>query len=244
MLTALDLTSSQMSRVIAQAVRLRAKLEIEPYPDACSHLIWASVEGRENNCLRVDLVDGYEEGLPNALVGAYCDVRTVLSGQLYLFTTTVLELHDRTNPPRLLLAEPENMQVANRRRFVRKAPADPVTIELISKTATRGMLAGDLWNIGANGLAVRVTLPWSGEPFDLEASVCSKGNTPEPDHLITGLEFCTPQCAASMTDAQSRPVGPICSASANPDQQQAELDRLREIIAEETNRLLELEGGA
>ena len=130
MLVTLDLTTRQAHRVLLQALRMRAKLEIEPRPEAMSALLWGMLAGQENDILLVDLHDAGHEVTLATLVGAMCDVRTILSGQLCLFSSHIVDATAHTVPQRVMLAVPETIQVANRRRFTRKAPIEPVPVRI------------------------------------------------------------------------------------------------------------------
>lgn len=238
MLVALDLTPRQAARVLAQAVQTRAKLEIEPRPDGCRALLWGTLIGAERDLLRVELHDRGHELPLASLVGAACDVRAILSGQLYLFSTFVIDVADNTTPQRLVLAAPDSVQVANRRRFVRSTPLEPVAVRL-AVAGAREPLATDLVQIGPGGLACRAAaaaaedalfigdaaqveflLPWASTVFTLAATVCSKTRGPDRDHVTVGLEFAL-----------------AADGTAPPD-----LERLRAALADETARLSESNG--
>jgi hypothetical protein len=207
MLVTLDLTARQAARVLTQALHTHAKLEIEPRPESCNALLWGSVAGQEQDLLQVDLYDSGREVALSALIGAMCDVRTILSGQLCIFSTFIADASATTVPPRILLAMPETIQVANRRRFARKTATEPVPVRLIVP-AVHTPLVAVLANIGATGIGCRLVdptqddplfigdeiqvefvLPWSDEVFSLPASVCAKTRCREEGHILVGLEF-------------------------------------------------------
>jgi len=233
-LVALDLTPRQAARVLNQAVRGRTKLELEPRPEAARALLWGTLVGSEPEVLRVDLHDREHETPLAGLIGAMCDVRTCLAGQLYLFSTFVLDANDGTVPHRLTLAAPETIQVANRRRHTRLTPLEPVPVRLGVGGTLKPVLA-ELANIGPRGLGCRVSagddaglfyigdpvavefaLPWNSDLFALSAVICNKGPSSEPTHVLVGLEF-------SASDAAAR----------------AALERLRAALLSETARLCE-----
>ncbi len=238
MLMALDLNSQQTARVMARAVRAHAKLELEPHPDVSPNLIWATLEAASGECLTLRLFDGERGALPPRFIGANCEIRTVLNGLLYLFSSSVLDVRQAGGAIQVLMSPPSIMHVVNRRRYVRKAPVDPVKIMLKPAGAGDSAVEGELWNIGVNGLACRIArrvsdefifigdsltlqfmLPWNADSFDLRAIVCSKNNTHDPDFVVLGVEFATDAVA----------------------EQQHQLEHLRYLVAEETDRLLELE---
>jgi hypothetical protein len=235
MLVALDLTERQAARVLAQAVNTRAKLELEPRPESCQALLWATLAGRDENTLLVDLHDSDHEVPLGALTGAMCDVRTILSGQLCMFATYIIDVADDARPTRLILAAPETVQVANRRRFARKAPSDPVPVRVTIPGSATPFVAV-MRNIGPNGIGCRAVsreldellligdvvelefvLPWCGEVFTLSATTCSKTVDASEGHLAIGFEF----------------VG---------HGQDAMLGTLRSAFRDEAARLTELEG--
>ena len=235
MLVALDLTARQAARVLAQAVRTRAKLEIEPRPESCSVLLWGSVAGREQDQLQIDLYETGRELDFGTLIGAMCDVRTILSGQLCIFSTFIVDASAQTVPPRVVLAVPDTIQVANRRRFARKAPTEPVPVRL-SVPGHPAALVAILANIGGAGLSCRVVspdlddllfigdeiglefvLPWSHDVYQLRGCTCSKTPCPEDGHVLVGLEFVA---------QGSEPV----------------LERLRTALNDETARLIDMDG--
>jgi hypothetical protein len=236
MLVTLDLTARQAQRVLGQAIRGRVKLEIEPRPEAENTLLWGTLSAREKDLLVVDLYDHQAHPDPlDVLVGAMCDARLILSGQLCLFSTFILDVADNAAPRQLMLAVPETIQVANRRRFARRAPIEPVPVRFLPSGAAAPLVA-ILSNIGPTGLGCRVVnreledllfigdevevefvLPWSNEVYTLRATVCSKNRCREEGHLLVGFEFVV-------------------------QENEAALVRLRAALSDETARLTEKEG--
>jgi len=235
MLVTLDLTVRQAARVLAQAVHTHAKLEIEPRPETHSHLLWGSLTGRQQDQLLVDLHDAGRDLSLAPLIGAMCDVRSILSGQLCMFSTFIVDALENSVPQRLTLAVPASIQIANRRRFARKTPTEPVPLRLLLPGCPTCFVA-ILTNISPQGLACRVVsrelnevlyigdavrldfaLPWSNEAYSLQASVCSKNPAGEEDQQIVGFEF-------ARTGQESL------------------LDRLAQALADETARLIEKDG--
>jgi len=236
MLVALDLTTRQAARVLTQAVRTQAKLEIEPRPEACSSLLWGTLEGRDEGFLKVSLHDLPPGTMLAPLVGATCDVRAILAGQLCIFTTYILDAVTESVPYRLALATPQSMQLANRRRFIRRTPVEPVLVRL-SVPGVGNPVIAILCNIGPNGLGCRGTsdeldallfigdelqvefaLPWSNGGYTLPVSVCSKTQSGADGYTTVGLEFVD-----------------------TPDN--TSLEQLREALTDQAARLIETEGG-
>lgn len=213
MLAAIDLTHKQAARVLEQALRSRARLEIEPRRRR--ETLTGNLAGREGDFLRVELHDAGRDWSLADLAGAFCDVRTVLSGQLYRFCTCIVTTLTDAVPQAILIAVPEIVQVANRRRYDRKPVPGSRLIEVWPR-ASREPLVGVLREIGLGGLScrlprrdaddflliddparVRFELPGAGEPFDLGVTVCVKTPTSDRNHLDVGLEFRLPPEGAS-----------------------------------------------
>ncbi len=207
MLVALDLTARQTARVLTQAVRTHAKLEIEPRPEHQHVLLWGCVESQDRDTLLVELHDPPAAVSLALLPGSMCDVRTILSGQLCMFSTYVVEVSENTVPRRLRLAVPETIRVANRRRFARHTPQEPLPVRIHLPGNSTPFVA-ILSNIGPQGLASRIvsqelgeslfigdevqldfSLPWSAELYTLPAAVCSKTVCGDEGHFIVGFNF-------------------------------------------------------
>ncbi len=239
MLTALDLTANQVARVLTQAVRTKARLEIEPRPEAQQRVWIGGIESREGNLLRVEMDGPGGEAAAAALIGAFCDVRTVLSGELYMFSTCIVDAIEENGRTRLLLAAPSAIQLSNRRRHIRKAPSESIAVRLGIPSVGQSF-DGDLHNVGMTGLACRMPrsecdeilllgdevdlrfdFPWLGETFELAASVATKSISFDEQSLIVGLEFSSGDGARA---------------------QHATLQRLRSLLCTEITHLHEIEG--
>ena len=85
MIVGMDLTLRQANRVLEQAVKCGATLTIEPRVWDDEEPLCGTVAARDANLLRIDLHDNGRERALTGLVGAFCDVQTVLSSQLYIF---------------------------------------------------------------------------------------------------------------------------------------------------------------
>jgi hypothetical protein len=207
MLVTLDLNSRQAARVLNEAIHAHATLEIEPRPEVCEVLIWGVLTGQCEEGLTADLRDVPEGTNLRALLGAMCDIRLLVSGQLCLFSSFVVDVAEDTVPRKMTLALPDSFQIANRRRFARKVPTDPVPVRLLVP-GSQPPFVGLLCNIGPGGLACRVvsrqldevvfvgdevqlqfTLPWCPEVFILAASVCNKSRNDADGQTTIGLEF-------------------------------------------------------
>jgi hypothetical protein len=207
MLLGMDLTPRQAARVLEQALRNRAEFEIEPRNTSDDQVICGRLTGREGDLLVVELPDRNPPTPLLALIGAFCDVRTELSGELYLFSTCVMDLSDASVPQRLLLAVPQTLQVANRRRFERRTPGSwaqahlsggPIDVPeagVILSISPTGLACrtvhaqlDDVLLIG-DGIRVSFRLSDHAEPFELLATVCNKSLARDKSYLDLGLEF-------------------------------------------------------
>jgi len=237
MLCTLELNERQSARMLAQALQNQAKLELEPRPEICETLLWGSLVGQQPDGLDVTLHDVDPHVDIVTLLGAACDARTILTGQLYLFSTYIVDAAQTPRGGRLRLAPPLTVQVANRRRFQRRTPHEPVPIRLLIPEQAEPHL-GHLANIALGGMACRVqadeigellligetidvefALPWTHEIFRLSTVICSKNKDSDPRQLHVGLEFAT-------TDASSA----------------SRLEDLRRALVSETARLCDMNG--
>jgi len=204
---AIDLTPRQAARVLAQALHENARLELEPRtrpdePPLCGNLV-----GREGDRLQVDLHDSGAGIALNHLLGAYCEVRLLLSDQLYLFTTCAVDVIEEHTPQRIVLSLPDAMQVVNRRKFLRQELPEPVQVRLWTRLSNAVYVA-QMRDVGPEGLSCRTvgrelddavfigdeirvafTLPRTGESLELPATVCDKCPTADKLQLDLGLKF-------------------------------------------------------
>lgn len=207
MLSALDLTDRQASRLLEQAIRCRAKLHIEPQNRVDGHTLRGVLVAREANVLTIELMPCVSGPPPISLVGVFCELRSQMAGELFLFTTCVLDVVEGSGPTRLLVTVPELIQVANRRRFERTNTTIASHVRLITSGAV-APAAGLMANISPTGLAL--TLPMDGgddpvllgddvrvqfelagfdETFELPAVVCNKHTSSDRQRRLIGLEF-------------------------------------------------------
>jgi hypothetical protein len=204
----LDLTVRQAARVLEQALRSRATVQVEPRTWPAEQFLQGRLVGRDGTVLRLD-VERQTVDLPlTALVGVCCDVRTILSDQLYLFATAIVDVHDTDTPPRLLLNAPAAVQVANRRRFARQAVGSGAAARVRIRPDGEWRTV-ELFNVGPAGLAFRAARPELDEhlligddidlllqlprlpnPLHARATICSK--TPAGEDLVVGVDFVEP----------------------------------------------------
>jgi len=203
----IELTPRQAARVLNQALRARAQLQIEPRNLPEGELLRGGLVGREGDLLLVELSDDPHALPVTVLIGAYCEIQMVLSGELYAFSTYVLDVTKTRSRTQSLMAVPEVIEVANRRRFERTAAT--VASQVRIWTATRQVPAvGLLANVSADGLAcnipgteldadlalgdgLRVSFEIAGfdEIFELPAILCNKSLSPDGQQLALGMQF-------------------------------------------------------
>ncbi|KKM80899.1 hypothetical protein LCGC14_1335220 [marine sediment metagenome] len=235
----LELTSRQAARVIEQALCNRALLEISPRVFADDEPLSGTLVARDGDLLRVELHDVARESGLTGLAGAFCEVRVVLSDNLYTFTTCIFDLSDSAVPQCLYLGVPDAMQVANRRRFERQSGL-PSTCVLLWPAHCADPSTSELVDIGIDGLGLKVSrdeledillvgdpvrlrfdLPGTEEIFNVAATVCSKNPTPDPDEIVVGLEF---------------------GVDANDARTQRSLERLRAVLSAMATNTTQTEG--
>jgi c-di-GMP-binding flagellar brake protein YcgR len=201
----LDLTHRQAVRVLEQALRARGRVEIEPCGG--DRTIGGYLVAREGGLLRVDLHDHGRDWPLTPLVGAFCEVSMVLSGQMYRFSSCIVTAEDGAAAQRLMLSAPAIVQVCNRRRYDRRSYSESPAIQVFTQ-GHRDPLVGTLSEIGLGGLAcnlpaaadeelliddgvrLRFRLPGREELFELSACVCLKNAAHAGDDITVGLEFC------------------------------------------------------
>jgi hypothetical protein len=217
MIHSLDLTPRQAGRAIEQALRNHARFVIEPRAledgEILSGVLRQRQREREHELLVVDL-DTQQQTSHAApvgdrclsLAGSYCEVRTMLSAQLFLFSTHIVDVDFTSTPARMRLAAPGSVQVVNRRRFERTATTVTSTVRIWPSAGPP--LTGQMENIGANGLAVnlpdmeaddrlllgdeiRVQFDLAGASgrFEMSAIVCHKLLLAGRGQMQVGIEF-------------------------------------------------------
>lgn len=204
---AIDLTARQAARVFEQALRVQVELEVEPRNLPDDQPLRGQLLGREGELFSVQVLDG-KLGLPlSVLIGAFCEVRMVLSGEMYLFSTYILDVIEEPLPLRVLMVVPETVQVANRRQFERTNATVASQVQLW----VRGPgvpYVGLLANVSADGLAcnlpgtaadealslgdeLRVSFELAGfdEVFELPVILCNKTLAGGRQELRLGMKF-------------------------------------------------------
>ncbi len=236
---AIDLTPRQAARVLEQALRACAELELEPRNLPEGDPLGGKLLGREGELLAVQM-GATPPGVPlSVMIGAFCEVRTVLSGELYTFSTCVLDVVDDPPPQRLLIVVPETIQVVNRRQFERTnaTVASQVRLWVGSQTTPAiGLLA----NVSADGLAcnlpgtsldkelalddeLRAHFELAGFDgvFELPVVLCNKILTRDTQQLSLGMNF------------NVRPDNPVDCAA---------LERLRAALTELAAKTTDMDG--
>ena len=203
----IDLTPRQAARVLEQALRAHAVLELEPRNLPEEKPLQAVLTGREGELLAVRL-DAVDSRIPlNALIGAFCEVQTALSGELYSFTSCILDVSEKDGIQRVFLVIPETIHVRNRRQFERTNATIASQVRVHSPVQPAPAV-GLLANVSADGLAcnlpgtdldqaltlgdeLRVTFELAGfdEQFDLPTVLCNKQLTPDKQQLCLGMQF-------------------------------------------------------
>ncbi|MGE3181657.1 MAG: PilZ domain-containing protein [Phycisphaerae bacterium] len=205
MTATLDLTEPQAARVMEQAIRSGARIELDMRPLESGRPFTGFIREREKTLLRIQLDSG-QAVIGQEYVGAFCDVQMMLSGELYQFSSCVIDITDYGRSE-LVIATPQAIQVMNRRRFVRKAPNEGLTIQLFPPKAEAAFQT-TLTNISVTGLSVRghrgdlddvlfvgdevrinIDLPEIGESFELPAVICTKTLDSDRTNMLVGLEF-------------------------------------------------------
>lgn len=205
----MPLQPKQTARLIEQAVRCRAAIELEPRNRVGNEPLRGVLTGREDHLLALELRDG-AGGVLLDLVGACAEARFAMQDQLYLFSTSVLDVVDEQNPPRLLLTEPDLINAINRRRFertngvissqVRLYPEDgaPPHVGLLGSVSIGGLsceLPGTQLDERLYvGDPARVEFELAGleSEFKLPVVICTKSFNRDKTVLSVGLEFQTP----------------------------------------------------
>lgn len=204
---AFDLSPRQAARVLEQALRSRAPLELEARPLPEDSFIRGVLEKQEGSALEM-VVDSIPAGVwATGLTGAFCEVCIRLTEHMYQFTTFIREVREETRPLRLRLAVPETIQVANRRRFERQCV--PAAAQVLIEARPQALVyVGLLADVSACGLScsiptpdhdeallvgdplhVTFELPGFDEKFELPVVVCNKALSRDRQLLTVGLEF-------------------------------------------------------
>jgi hypothetical protein len=230
---AIDLSPRQSSRTLEQAVRHHAEILVYPRLLAASDPIVSRLISIETPigwqsrrpCLVLEAYNGIpipqpdpaggepEAGAIESLIGSYCDVTMQLGENRYLFCTDVVAVQGPSSPgvrPRIYLARPETLQVAQRRRAWRFRPAQSSRVEMTWINAENSKTEGIGWlcNVSSEGLACRTEnnvaeqlgigeqiglafalTPGDPERFVMDAVLCNKTPAGTEGTMILGLQF-------------------------------------------------------
>lgn len=220
MLAVFDLSTRQAARVLEQALRANAVVVLEPRSRTDGVALHATLKGREDGRLVATMSDAPDVFEMLELVGVCCDARLSISGNLYLFDCSIVDVSEEDS--RLLLTAPDAIQLVNRRRFNRTEvaiacqvrlwphPDEAPAIGLVSDLSAAGMgvdvpgkeideqlLVGDV-------IRVSVELPGYDETFQMPATVCSKKIDNEQGQVCVGLEFYAPAGATAAQQTLQR----------------------------------------
>lgn len=220
MLAVFDLSSRQAARVLEQALRSRSTLILEPRSRTDGLALRVSLAGRDENRLIAALDHAPDVLELLELVGVCCDARLSISGNLYLFDCSILDVREDSST--LIITTPDAIQLVNRRRFNRTEvaiacqvriwtnPDEPPSVGLVSNLSVEGLgvdvpgkdiderlLVGDV-------IRVSVELPGFDESFQMPATVCSKKVDNEQGQVSVGLEFYVPEGATTAQQTLQR----------------------------------------
>lgn len=206
MMMTFDLSERQASRVLEQALRGGVDLEIEPRNWNGDAVLSGVLRSREGRLLTVRIGPRNSTRPLTELMGRFCDVRCRLSGELYIFSTCVLDVSD-LDPGTVLLAQPDAIQIVNRRGFERTAVHVASQIRLCPRGQSVASV-GLLNNISATGLACTIPgleldeslcigdevlavfeLAGAVGSFELNCVVCDKRVRRESQQVELGLEY-------------------------------------------------------
>jgi len=200
----LPLDSRRAGRVLAQAARRKAKIELTPTGGQVTHSVVARViETGSNSLLALTDSDVPRHWLPSS----YCDAQLELNGVLYLFAACVLEIAHRDDQCCIRLDRPESVHMLQRRRFPRRRLARSTTVSIRSHAQPAASASASLLNLSTDGMAcltgrsdaeilsvddiitVRFQLSDEAKPLELESQV--RGKTPGGDDhdVILNIRF-------------------------------------------------------
>ncbi|RMF83205.1 MAG: PilZ domain-containing protein [Planctomycetota bacterium] len=206
MILSIDLTPRQAQRVIQQALRARAEVQIEPRVLPEGATLAGVIEDGSDTSLAIRISRDSPVDDICRLIGSFCEVRTNLSGQLYVFTTTILAVREQPHVS-LQLAMPESVQVVNRRQYERTNTTVASQMRIWTDSESQAS-TGLLTSVAPGGIGAR--LPFTDAPqeyyigdrvrvrfeiagfddqFELDAVVCNRLVHDASQELELGLEF-------------------------------------------------------
>lgn len=202
----LELSSRQANRLLEQARRTGATLEIEPRGPGARTTLTAVLLELDPRVIRVRLAETTAEDGLIELTGSFCDGRVQIDDELYSFSACILDVADERHPLEMTLTRPSVIQLNNRRRFERTTvrSASPISLWFAGQAEP---CKGEIISISPMGLAcrtgdsvndfvcvddhLRVMLELAGfdEPFELPAVICNKALDVPGQRLVLGLAF-------------------------------------------------------
>lgn len=203
---ALELSERQANRVLEQARRTQASVEIElrAIPD---RTLSGRIESNQGVLLEIALNDGDARPSLSGVIGAYCEARLELSDQYYVFETFVVDASEAPGAALMRLATPDCIQVMNRRRHERTNATIATQVRLAIPGQTAAAV-GLMTNISTSGLAVSMPgtelddlvllgdepiatfeLPGFDGAYTIPVIVCNKSLSRDRRTLTLGLEF-------------------------------------------------------
>lgn len=207
MLNAMDLTPRQANRLLEQAIRIRAQIEIAPRYLAEGTAVRGMFVGREGSMLHVELISRAADCATGGMIGAFCEVQSAIGGQVVLFSSCILDVIEQTSTTRIMLAMPDVVQVSNRRRFERTNATIASEVRLVQDgqySQSVGLLAnispdgigctfesGEINDLVLVGEPVRVSFELAGcdDAFELPVTICNKAVSRDQAQLTVGMEF-------------------------------------------------------
>jgi hypothetical protein len=221
MLNAIDLTPRQANRLIEQAVRIRAQIDIAPRNLDEGTAVRGLFAGREGSMLSVEIVGRSEELSAGCTIGAFCEVQSAIGGQVVLFSSCILDVIEQARTTRVMLAMPDVVQVSNRRRFERTNATIASEVRLVQDgqySQSVGLLAnispdgigctfesGEINDLVLVGEPARMSFELAGcdDVFELPVTVCNKNLSKDQSQLTVGMEFdVQPDSAADVQTLQ------------------------------------------
>lgn len=219
----MELSPRHARRVLELGHRHGAPLEIALRTASGEASLRCRLEGESGELLNVCLGQFPPELLLSDVIGACADVRLLLHGESYVFSTHVLDLRQEQRRTWLTLARPFCVHVENRRRLERIKPSQPTNVNLRPEGPELPNVTGFLVDIAADGLGVQLpgaaageglhvgdtvvitfSLPNAGPPFELSAEICGKRELDGGQQTLVGLEFSPRGTDAQQGQARER----------------------------------------
>jgi hypothetical protein len=244
---AIDLSPRQSARTIEQATRKTAEIVVEPRVWPAERIFICRLHPRPVDCTidkdlsLLTLMPRLDEPFcpsgdlePNAdlpwdeLIGTYCDAAIRMDNQRYLIEADVIyveRISPRSGDVRIYMSQPEQVQVAQRRRFrrIHLAQSTPVKLYWYGQHQLARTAVAWLCNLSADGIACRADVKltddlWIGdelhasfslgtddaERYEMDAVLCNKVPAGSEGKVVLGMQFITDaQHAASAESAKT-----------------------------------------